>query len=53
MKGELRLGQIQIAGEVTDAALAVLQGLHHLKADRLGQGAQEPLGLIRSQRLSW
>ena len=53
MKRELRLGQLQIAGEVADAALAVLQGLRHPQADRLGQSAQEPQGLIRSQRLSW
>ena len=52
MKREFRLGQIQVAGEVTDAALAAGQGLYHLQADRLGQGAQQPLGLIRSQRIS-
>jgi hypothetical protein len=42
------LGQIQVSGEVTDAALAAGQGLHNLQADRFGQGAQQPLGLIRS-----
>jgi hypothetical protein len=52
MKREFRLGQIQVAGEVTDAAFAVLQGVHHLQADRFGQGAQQRLGLVRSQRLS-
>ncbi len=53
MKRELRLGQIQMAGEVTDAALAMLQGLDHLQADRFGQGAQQPLCLLQSQRRSY
>ena len=53
MKRQPRLGQIQIRGEITDAAFTVLQGLHDLKADRLGQGAQQLLRLIRSQWLRW
>ena len=51
MERQFRLGQIQIAGEVTDAALTVLKGLHHLQPNRLGQGAEQLLSLIGSQRL--
>ena len=33
---ELRLGQVQLLGEVADAALTVAEGLDHLQADRIG-----------------
>ena len=46
MKGELRLGQIQIAGEIADAALTARQGFHHLQTHRIGEGLQQLARLV-------
>ena len=37
MKRELRLGEVEITGEVTDAAFALRQRMDHVEADRVGQ----------------
>ena len=46
MEGELRLGQLQVAGEIAHAALTARQGLHHLQAHRIGEGLQQLARLI-------
>ena len=37
MKGELRLGEVEITGEVADAAFALRQCMNHVEADGVGQ----------------
>ena len=37
MKRELRLGEVEITGEVTDAAFTLRQRMDHVEADRVGQ----------------
>jgi len=46
MKRELRLGQIQICGEIADAALTAAQRLNHLQAEGFGEGSEERPGLL-------
>ena len=46
MKRELRLGQIQIGGEIADAALTAAQRLNHLQAEGFGKGPEERPGLL-------
>ena len=46
MKRELRLGQIQIGGEIADAALTAAQRLNHLQAEGFGEGPEERPGLL-------
>ena len=37
MKRELRLGEVEISGEVTDAAFALRQRMDYVETDRVGQ----------------
>ena len=37
MKRELRLGEVEITGEVADASFALRQCMDHVEADRVGQ----------------
>ena len=37
MKGELRLGEVEISCEITDASFALCQRMDHVEADRVGQ----------------
>jgi len=46
VKRELRLGQIQIGGEVTHAALTAGQRLNHLQAEGFGEGPEQRPGLL-------
>ena len=46
VKGELRLGQVEIPCQVTDAAFAKRQRMDHLKPDRVGQCFEHPPRLL-------
>ena len=37
MERELRLGEVEITGEVTDASFALRQRMDHVETDRVGQ----------------
>lgn len=52
MKGEFRLGQAQLRGELTDTALTAAEGLNHLQADRVRQGPEQGPGVIGREGFS-
>ena len=47
MERQLRLPQVQLAGQIADTALAAGQGLDHLEAQGIGQGLEQGPGLLR------
>ena len=49
VKGEFGLGEVEIPGEITDAAFSLCQHLDHLKADRVGQRFEHLPGLLGIQ----
>ena len=46
VKGELRLGEVEISGEITDAAFALSQRMDHVQADGVGQRFEQLPGLL-------
>ena len=46
MKRELRLGKVEITGEVTDAAFTLRQCMDYVEADRVGQCFEQPPRLL-------
>ena len=46
MERELRLGEIELTGEVTDASFPLRQRMDHVEADGVGQCFKQPPGLF-------
>ena len=49
MKRELRLGEVEITGEVTNASFALCQRMDHVEADRVGQCFEHLPGLLGAE----
>ena len=49
MKGEFRLGEVEISGEITHAAFSLCQRVDHLEADGVGQRFEHLPGLLGIQ----
>ena len=49
VKGELRLGEVEISGEITDAAFTLSQRMDYVQADGVGKRFEQLPGLFGIQ----